>query len=84
MDQAQLKKSSYHVLLSTWLVSVEICPKVIFSIWHLPVEIEVHKGNIRTKRETSEAYSEPYQKSKMKLFAKIFNGFHLVTIVFIV
>ena len=47
------------------------CPKGIFiSIWHLPVEIKVHQENIRTKRETSEAYSEPCQKSKMKFFLR--------------
>ena len=118
IDQAQLKNSNYSVLLSAWLISMKICPKEIFiSIWHLPFQIKVHKENIRTKRETSEAYSEPFrtsnmkllvnltafryqllplskllyteaysapsQTSKMELFAKILNGFHLLTIVFI-
>ena len=63
---------------------MEICPKGIFiSIWHLPVQIKAHQENIATKRETSEACSEPSQTSKMKLFAKILNGFQLLTIVFI-
>ena len=58
---------------------MEICPKGVFiSIWLLPVQIKVQKENIRTKRETSEAYSEPYKTSKMKLFTKILNGFHLL------
>ena len=36
--------------LTAWLVSMEICPKGIFiSIWHLPVQIKVHKENIGTK-----------------------------------
>ena len=42
------------------------------------------KKKTRTKRETSEAHSEPYETSKMKLFSKILNGFHLLTIVFII
>ena len=63
---------------------MEMCPKGIFiSIWHLPVEIQVDKENIRTKRDTSEAYSERSQTSKIELFAKILNGFQPLTIVFI-
>ena len=51
---------------------MEIFPKGIFiSIWYLPVQIKIHKENTRTKRETSEAYSEPSQTSMMKLLAKI-------------
>ena len=58
---------------------MEICPKRIFiSVWHLPGQIKVHKENIRKKRETSEAYSEPCQTWKMKLFAKIHNAFQLL------
>ena len=50
---------------------MEIHPKGIFiSIWHLHVQIKNHKENTRTKRETSEAYSEPCQTSKMKIFVK--------------
>ena len=37
---------------------MEICPKGI-TIWYLPVQIKVHKENIRAKHETSETYSEP-------------------------
>ena len=72
IGQAQLKYSNYDVLLSTWLVSMVSCPKGIFiSIWHLPAQIKVHKENIRrTKRETSETYSEPCQISKMRLFCE--------------
>ena len=63
-------QANYGVLLSAWLVSMEIYPKRIFiSIWHPPVQIKVHKENIRTKLETSDAYSEPCQTSKMKLFS---------------
>ena len=66
---------------SLWLVSMEIRPKGIFiSIWHLHVQIKNHKENTRTKRETSEAYSEPCQTSKMKIFVKILNGFQLLSI----
>ena len=76
IDQAQLKNSNYDILFSSWLVSMEICPKGIFmSIWHLPVQVKIHKQNIRTKRETLEAYSEPCQTSKMKLFAKYLTAF---------
>ena len=55
---------------------MEICPKGI-TIWHLSVQIKVHKGNIRAKGETSDTYSEPSRTSKMELnkplarFAKI-------------
>ena len=36
--QAQLKNPNYDVLLSAWVVSMEICPKECFiSIWHLSV-----------------------------------------------
>ena len=38
---------------------------------------------MRTKDEISEAYSEPCQTSKLKLVAKLHNGFQLLTIVFI-
>ena len=63
---------------------MEICIKGIFiSICNLPVPIRVHKENIRTKRETPEAYSELSRTSKMELFPKILNGFQLLTIVFI-
>ena len=49
IDQAQLKNLNHDVLLSIWLISMEICPKGIFiSIWHLPCQIKVHKENIRT------------------------------------
>ena len=66
------------------LVSMETLPKGIFiANFYLPVQIKVHKENIRTKRETSEAYSEPCETSEMELFAKILNGFPLQTIVFI-
>ena len=83
IDQAQLKNSNYHVLLSVLSVYMEICPKEVFiSIWHLRVQIKVHKENMRTKCETLEAYSEPCQTSKIKLFAKILNGFQLLTTVF--
>ena len=71
--------------LSTWLDSKEICRKGNFiSISHLPVQIKVHKENIRTKSETSEAYSEPCYTSKIKFLAKIVNSFQLFTIAFIV
>ena len=40
-------------------------------IWQLPVQVKVHKENVRTKRETAEAYLEPSRKSKMELFAKM-------------
>ena len=59
----------------TRVVSV---PKgIVISIWHLPAEIKIRKENIRTKRDTSKAYSEPCQ-------SKILNGFQLLSIVFIV
>ena len=59
IDQAQLKNSNYDVLLSTWLISMEISPKAIFiSIWCLPVQMKAHKENIRAKHETSEECSE--------------------------
>ena len=55
---------------------MEIYPKVIFiSIWHVPDQINIHRENTRTKPETSEAYSEPWETSKMKLFAKILKDF---------
>ena len=60
--------------LSAWLVSMKTCAKGI-SIWLLYVQIKVHKENIRTKRETSQAHSEPFQTSKTKLFAKILDVF---------
>ena len=64
---------------------METCPKVTFiSIRHLPVQIKIHKENIRTKCDASEEYSELCQTSKMKLFAKTLNGFQLLTIVFTV
>ena len=34
----------------------------------------------KTKNPNSEVYSEPGQTSKMELFEKIINGFHLLTI----
>ena len=53
IDQAQFKNSNYDVLLSTWLVSIEICHRGIFVFfWYLLVQIKVHKEHIRTKRET--------------------------------
>ena len=85
IEQAQLKNSNYDILLSAWLVSMEIYPKGnFFSIWHLPIQIKVHKENIITKRETSVSYLEPCQTFKMKLFAKVRKGFQPLTIVFIV
>ena len=55
---------------------MEIFPNHDFiSTRHLPVQIKVHKENIRTKCDTSEAYKEPCQTSKMKLFGKILYGF---------
>ena len=64
---------------------MNICPKGIFiSIWHFPVQIKVHKENIRTNSDDSDVYSEPFKTSKMKLFAKLLNGFELLTIFFIV
>ena len=58
---------------------MNICPKGIFiSIWHFPVQIKVHKENIRTNSDDSEVYSEPFKTSKMKLFAKLLNGFELL------
>ena len=85
IDQAQLKNLSYDVLLSLWLFSMEIYPKGIsLPSGNLPVQIKAHRENIRTKRETPDAYSEICQISKMKLFAKILNSFQLLTIVFIV
>ena len=60
-----------NINLPAWLVSMELCPKRNFiSILHLPVQIKVHKENIRTKFETSETYSEPYETSKMELLGK--------------
>ena len=48
---------------------MEICPKGIFiPILHLPVQVKLPKENIRTKRETSDAYSEHCQTAKRKLF----------------
>ena len=71
IDQSQLKKSCYNLLLSAWLVSMEIYPKEIFIyIWHLSFQIKVHKENIRTKCKTSDGYSGPYRTSNMTLFAK--------------
>ena len=71
-----LKSTKRNVILSTWLVSMEICIKGIFiSIWNLP--IKVRKENIRTKSEISEAYSELSQTYKMELFANILDGFQL-------
>ena len=53
IDQSQFKNSNYDVLLSTWLVSIEICHRGIFIFfWHLLVQIKVHKEHIGTKRET--------------------------------
>ena len=64
---------------------MEIYPRRIFiSIWNLPVQIKVNKENKRTKRVTSEVYSEPCKTSKMKLFAIILNVFQLLTVEFIV
>ena len=78
IDQAHQKNLNYDV-------SMETCPKVTFiSIRHLPVQIKIHKENIRTKCDASEEYSELCQTSKMKLFAKTLNGFQLLTIVFTV
>ena len=58
---------------------MEICLEGSFiSVWHLPVQIQVLNENIRTKRETSEGYSEPCQTFKMKPFAKILNGCQLL------
>ena len=58
---------------------METCPKVTFiSIRHLPVQIKIHKENIRTKCDASEEYSELCQTSKMKVFAKTLNGFQLL------
>ena len=83
--QAQVENSNYDVLLSTLLVSMKICHKEIsISIWHLSVHVKVHKESIRTKHETSEAYSELGETSKIKLFTKILNGFQLLTIVLII
>ena len=48
----------------------------------LAVQIKVHKQNIRTKREASEAYSEPWQTFNMKFFAKIINSFQLLFTLF--
>ena len=42
------------------------------------IQIKVHKKNIRTKLEITEACSEPCQTPKMKLFMKILNGFQLL------
>ena len=43
---------------------MEIYPNILFiSVRHLPVQIKVHKGNIRTKREVPEEYSEHCQTS---------------------
>ena len=84
INEAQLKNQNYNVFLSVLLVSMEVGPKGFsISVWHLPVEIKVHVENIRTKRKTSEAYSQPCQTSKMKLFAKTLNRFQLLTIVLI-
>ena len=64
-----------------WILYMEIFPNHDFiSIWHLPVQIKVHKENIRTKCDTSEAYKEPCQTSKMKLFGKILYGFQLIIV----
>ena len=68
IDQAQLKNLNHDVLLSMWLISMEICPKGTFiSIWHLPPQRE-HKNKLPL-------HSEPCQISKMKLFANILNDF---------
>ena len=58
---------------------METCPKGNFiSISHLPVPVKVHKENIKTKRETTGASSEPCETSKVKPFAKIRKGFQLL------
>ena len=63
---------------------MEICPKGNFiPILHLPVQVKVPKENIRTKRETSDAYLEHCQTAKRKRFAKTRNDSQLPTIVFI-
>ena len=61
---------------------MKICLKGIFiSVQNLLIQIKVHKENVKTKRESSEAYSEPFQTSKFYL--EILNGSQLLTIVFI-
>ena len=77
----------YFTILST--INKEIIinnnnKRIFPSICQLPFQIKVLRENIRTKRETSEAYSEPDRTSKIKLFAKILRNFHILTIVFIV
>ena len=71
IDQAQLKNSNWDIFLTTRLVSTEICSIEIF-IFTLcyPIQIKVHKENITAKRETSEAYSERCQTSKIKQFCE--------------
>ena len=81
IDQAQLENSNYYVLLSTWLVSTEICPKGIFvSIWYLPVQVKAHKKTHKNKGWDlqAEAYWKSCQTSKEGLFAKILNGFQML------
>ena len=78
----KFKNSNYVFLLSAWSISMKICLKGIFiSVQHLLVQIKVHKENVKIKRESSEAYSEPCQTSKFYL--QILNGSQLLTIVFI-
>ena len=74
-----LSEIQIKMFFSAFLVSMKVRYKGIFiSIWHLTTQIKVHKENIKTKHETSEAYSKPCHTTKMELFTKILNGFQLL------
>ena len=56
IDQAQLKNQNYGIPLSAWLVFMEFY--FYLAIWHLHVQVKVHKESIRTKREISKGYED--------------------------
>ena len=80
IDTVQLKNSNYKCPFIRLVNFHEIWSEGIsISIQYLPVQIKVHKENIRTKCENSEMYSEPCEISKMRLW-KIVNNFQPLTI----
>ena len=83
IDQPQRKNSNKNVISSVWLVSIDIFPKGILNLnLTFSCSNQSPQTNIRTKREASEAYSEPWQTFNVKLFAKIIISFQLLFTLF--
>ena len=56
---------------------------ILISIWHLTIQMTILQRKHKNKAWDLRDVSEPCQTSKVKFFAKMLNGFQLLTIVFI-